>query len=660
MDQNRNGIAGEDPEDRYTATFTIQGPKITASSPATSLEPLQKLTVTFNEPIDLSSFTPAKIASFSGPGGPLGIDLISVVPGTNNTQFDIWFQAQARTGTYTMVIGPDIRDLSGNQMDQNGNLNAGEIPDDQFTAIFKVGGLKITTAADQGTLPTPADHVRLTFNEPVIPATFTTAQVVSLTGPHGAINVTGVSTVPLSGNTQFDVAFAAQSAAGMYTLVVGPHIRDIYGNEMDQNGNFIPGEDPGDRFTTTFSLAGPVVTSASPSGNARPPVDHVRLTFNEPMVPATFTTDLVTFMGPGGPIDIADVQPVAGSNNTQFDVSFDAQTMLGAYTMVIAAGVMDTFGNIAPEFTDHFTLAITGSITTTFNSNNGGDISWNNLFDLNVLNPAGITVESLAVNTDAGGAFSISIYDRVGTRSGHELNPAGWTLVSTGTGVGAGINHPSMVNITPFTLPEGLSGIAINYNNSSPLYTDGSNTYANADVTLTTGESTSGLFSGDLFSPRTWNGTINYLFGAGGGAGGRSTRSGGSGFLPGSPGRAAPATVSSRAAGGGLSQRPGQAPAAGQLFASGSALGTPRAGLGAMSVVNALSRSTSALSRQDVLQATAAVAPTSSDSSIEGLFGSSQPNDFAFELSSRADTKDCPVDWFDMLAGPLDEVSDWR
>src|SRR5262249_51450504 len=133
------------------------------------------------------------------------------------------------------------------------------------------------------------------------------------------------------------------------------------GNQMDQNGNLIPGEPgvapDGDQFTATFNIVGPMVISASPSGSVRPPVDHVRVTFNAPMNPATFTAGRVTLTGPGGPIGVAGVTPVPGSNNPQFDVGFDTQTVLGDYTMVIGPGIMNQFGDSAPQFTDHFTLA---------------------------------------------------------------------------------------------------------------------------------------------------------------------------------------------------------------------------------------------------------------------------------------------------------------
>jgi hypothetical protein len=85
-------------------------------------------------------------------------------------------------------------------------------------------------------------------------------------------------------------------------------------------------------------------------------VDHVRVTFNESMNPDTFTPDLVAFTGPGGAIAVAGVTPVDGSNNTQFDVGFDTQTVLGDYTMVIGPGIMDPFGQSAPQYTAQFTI----------------------------------------------------------------------------------------------------------------------------------------------------------------------------------------------------------------------------------------------------------------------------------------------------------------
>ena len=77
-----------------------------------------------------------------------------------------------------------------------------------------------------------------------------------------------------SNNTQFDIFFAPLTAAGHYTLVPGPHIYDLAGNPMDQDGDLIPGE-PTDAFTAGGNIATPLVTASSPSGTVEPTVDHV-------------------------------------------------------------------------------------------------------------------------------------------------------------------------------------------------------------------------------------------------------------------------------------------------------------------------------------------------------------------------------------------------
>jgi hypothetical protein len=348
MDQNGNFITGEVPGDQFTTGFTVNGPRVTFTSPGVGsvlTEPINSLRVFFSKPIDVTTFTAAKIASFQGPGGPIGIDGIFAVPGSNFTQFDIDFRAQTATGRYTMVLGPDIRDLSGNQMDQNGNLIDGEVPGDQFTATFSLQGLRITTPGNGGNSLPGLDHVRLSFNAAVNPLTFNPGTVVSFTGPNGAVPVTGVSAVPLTDDTQFDVSFDPLGTTGSYTLVLGPTMQDLYGNKLDQNNNGIPGEDPADRYTYTFGILGPRVLASTPSGNTQGPVDHVRVTFNEAMGPSTFTpASIVSFTGPSGAIAVTGVDPV-DSTDTVFDVTFAPQSALGSYTLVLSEAIQDAFGN---------------------------------------------------------------------------------------------------------------------------------------------------------------------------------------------------------------------------------------------------------------------------------------------------------------------------
>jgi Bacterial Ig-like domain len=118
---------------QFTAQFGVQGPRIISNSVAQAKPGIDRIRVTFNESMDPLTFTADKIATFTGPAGPIMVTDVVAVPGTNNTEFDISFDALTAPGSYTMVIGPDIRDPFGNPMDQNNNLIPGETPGDQFT-----------------------------------------------------------------------------------------------------------------------------------------------------------------------------------------------------------------------------------------------------------------------------------------------------------------------------------------------------------------------------------------------------------------------------------------------------------------------------------------------------------------------------------------------
>jgi hypothetical protein len=69
-------------------------------------------------------------------GSDITVKDVMVVPGSNDTQFDISYAQQTLDGTYHIVVGPDILDQSGNEMDQNNDFIPGEVPDDQFVFNF--------------------------------------------------------------------------------------------------------------------------------------------------------------------------------------------------------------------------------------------------------------------------------------------------------------------------------------------------------------------------------------------------------------------------------------------------------------------------------------------------------------------------------------------
>jgi hypothetical protein len=116
-------------------------------------------------------------------------------------------------------------------MDQDQDGTAGQIPDDQYIASFTITGPSVLSNALHGLLAGPVDHDRVVFSTAIDPTTFTPDQY-ALTAPDGTlVNVTGIT--PVDGtNTQFDITFDPQTAAGAYTLVIGPNITDTFGNPM--------------------------------------------------------------------------------------------------------------------------------------------------------------------------------------------------------------------------------------------------------------------------------------------------------------------------------------------------------------------------------------------------------------------------------------------
>jgi hypothetical protein len=86
----------------------------------------------------------------------------------------------------------------------------------------------------------------------------------------------------LADHTQFTVYFHPNPAAlGTYTLVLGPHIKDLAGNEMDQNGNAVVGEAE-DAYTATFNIVRApdlVVTAASAEPLSTSPTGSVTVSW---------------------------------------------------------------------------------------------------------------------------------------------------------------------------------------------------------------------------------------------------------------------------------------------------------------------------------------------------------------------------------------------
>ena len=343
------GNPGRPRHDTATARVRVgqpAGPYVTAHAPRTTVDPdVGRVRVTFNVAVDPASFSP-KDVSLSGPLGKISITKVVPVKGSGDTQFELVFPNQGSTGQYNFVLGPDILDVKlGMPMDQDFDGKPGE-PEDIYRGRFNISGLRVTGHTPTGQQGQPVDTVRLTFSRAVNPKTLT-AEDLTFTGPGEVpIKILALTAVEGSKDQQFDVSFAPQGVIGLYRLVLTPDVRDLFENPLDQNGNLVPGEDPADSYTATFTLLGPRIINHTPTGGRFDPVSTLQVTFNRPMDPKTFTLDdVVSFLGPAGGIPLTSVTPVKGSEDRVFEFTFEEQTIPGNYTLVFGPDVLDAFQN---------------------------------------------------------------------------------------------------------------------------------------------------------------------------------------------------------------------------------------------------------------------------------------------------------------------------
>jgi subtilisin-like proprotein convertase family protein len=131
------------------------GVRVVAFTPTNTTGPISSVMVTFSGAVDISTFTSASFMVFHGPNGDIPLNQITVtdIDPTNHKVFQISFPTQTTAGIYTIGFGPNVRDFSSDQMDQNNNGINGEV-DDAFTGRFVIAPHsappEMVTGADAG------------------------------------------------------------------------------------------------------------------------------------------------------------------------------------------------------------------------------------------------------------------------------------------------------------------------------------------------------------------------------------------------------------------------------------------------------------------------------------------------------------------------------
>lgn len=114
------------------------------------------------------------------------------------------------------------------------------------------------------------------------------------------------------------------------------------------------------------------------------------------------------------------------------------------------------------------------------------------LFDVTILDPAGVMVQRFDVNANVSagtnGQFAVFVTGVGGTAVGNQQNPAAWTQVAAASVTHNG-GQVAVTLPTPFYLAPGTYGMALYYIGMNPVYTNPTSaglppTYSNNEITL--------------------------------------------------------------------------------------------------------------------------------------------------------------------------------
>jgi subtilisin-like proprotein convertase family protein len=154
------------------------GPAVASVTPSSG-SPVSSLTVLFNKTVDPSTFTPADVV-LKNPSGTV-IPITSIVVQDNPSAANptglqqtylLRFAPQTATGTYTITIGPNVRDYTGAAMDQDEDgIDGGS--DDAFTGQFAIGKASASVAPAAVVKPASASPLLVTEESVAGAAQFT-------------------------------------------------------------------------------------------------------------------------------------------------------------------------------------------------------------------------------------------------------------------------------------------------------------------------------------------------------------------------------------------------------------------------------------------------------------------------------------------------------
>src|SRR6056297_196602 len=260
-------------------------------------------------------------------------------------------------------------------------------------------------------------------------------------------------------------------------------------------------------------------------------INNFAVFVNDPTAPSAIINDY------NGTENASDFYPVGTTtvtffaendpnNSCTFDITVQdlegpTFTNCDDITINLDAGECSQILNFDPQVVDNCdgggaSTALMGDLTTTFAGGNGFA---GNMFDITNTSGENLILDSFFVhiNGAAGQSADVEFYSTPGTFVGNENNAGVWDLFVEETVVSNGLGTPTLVPFGGLEIEPGESfGIYFNVANYSLFgvgvaYTNGNTNVTDGNIEIDAGVGRGNpAFSGAIFNPRSWNGTVFY------------------------------------------------------------------------------------------------------------------------------------------------------
>jgi RHS repeat-associated protein len=239
LDQNANGTPGE-PDDDVSFRLIVDtvAPRIKQMSPSGDVAgTITNVDIWCSETVDKTTFTASDVVVRDPTDSVIPVRSVTEV-GLN--RFRIAFPAQTAAGQYRVTVGPNITDLAGNPLNQDGDAMSGEADEDVFRSSFNLVpvDLEVTSISPSGAQLWAGDIATVTWtgrNNSGAPLVGNWTDALYLS-PDPFWNITDIrlATATHTGGMDVDQAYTASGSFSTPGLVPGSYffiVRADLGNE---------------------------------------------------------------------------------------------------------------------------------------------------------------------------------------------------------------------------------------------------------------------------------------------------------------------------------------------------------------------------------------------------------------------------------------------